>query len=139
MRTRPLEERLWEKIEIPDRVGCWVWRGCVRPDGYGVIGKEGGRGAGLYRVHRLVYELKVGPIPDGMSIDHLCKNTVCVNPDHLQPVPPGENTWRAFLLHAYCPKGHVLPPKPERGKRRQQCRECKRDYDAQYYAEGRKK
>ena len=71
---------------------CWPWYGYIRPDGYGEIAVNGER----MRAHRYMYELLCGPIPDGLTVDHLCRNRRCVNPAHLEPVPPRENTQRAF-------------------------------------------
>jgi hypothetical protein len=80
-RPRPLEQRLWERV---DKTGaCWLWTGYVTRAGYGQIAL-GGRGGRKASVHRLAYELLVGPIPDGLVIDHMCHVTTCVNPDHLQ-------------------------------------------------------
>jgi hypothetical protein len=90
---------------------CWEWTGTLDPKGYGVIGR-GGRGAGNIGAHRAVWELLVGPIPDGLQLDHLCRNHACVNPDHLEPVTAEENKRRGFglaVLHSLrdtCPSGH---------------------------------
>ena len=70
--------------------GCWVWPGRLTPDGYGqcrYIGKS-------MLAHRLSYELHVGPIPAGLTIDHLCRNRCCVNPDHLELVTHKQNQRR---------------------------------------------
>ena len=64
---------------------CWEWTGTLDDDGYGVIGR-GPRGTGTIAAYRAVWELLVGPIPDGMSYDHLCKNHACVNPGHAEIV-----------------------------------------------------
>ena len=122
MKARPLEERLWERVVKTD--GCWLWTGCLRPDGYGVIGAAGGRGAGVVRTHRLAYELVVGPIPDGLALDHLCCNTVCCNPAHLDPVTTEENTRRGTARRTHCRRGH--PFTPENTIVRPLGRECRR-------------
>jgi hypothetical protein len=122
----PPEERLWDRVtKHPE--GCWEWTGPLT-QGYGVIG-AGGRHAGLIRTHRLSYELLVGPIPEGLQIDHLCKNRKCCNPEHLEPVTGAENVRRAFENHTLCPRGHELPPKASPGVRRVQCKTCKSIYD----------
>lgn len=132
MKPKPIEDRLWSRVDKTDT--CWNWTGPKTDSGYGVIGR-GGRHAGLLRTHRLAYELLVGPIPDGLHIDHLCKNRACCNPDHLEPVTQAENNRRAFADHNTCPKGHELPPKPtEPGKRRGQCKTCASEYGKRRYA-----
>jgi HNH endonuclease len=69
--------------------GCWVWKRALQKDGYGIV-----HGA---LAHRRYYELLVGPIPDGLEIDHLCRNRACVNPDHMEPVTKNENRRRGLL------------------------------------------
>jgi hypothetical protein len=89
---RPLQDRLGDKILIrgftPD--DCYVWQGSTNGRGYGIIWNNGRR---CY-VHRVTYELENGPIPKGMMIDHLCRETLCCNPDHLEAVTNRENTLR---------------------------------------------
>ena len=70
-------DRLWSRV---DKTGdCWVWTGATTTAGYGEI-RFGGK---VVRVHRLVYELTVGPIPEGMGVLHRCDNPPCCRPDHL--------------------------------------------------------
>jgi hypothetical protein len=69
--------------------GHWVWLGSLT-NGYGVVEVDGHKRP----AHRLAYELHVGPIPEGLHIDHLCRYTRCINPMHLQPVTPRINTLR---------------------------------------------
>lgn len=71
--------------------GCWLWTGSLTYDGYGVF-RENNRRTGA---HRFAYEYHIGPIPDGLHLDHLCCVRNCVNPEHLEPVTPKENDRRA--------------------------------------------
>ena len=83
-----IQRRFWSKVNRTN-TGCWDWVGALS-HGYGHFGIEGI----IYRAHRVTYEWMVGPIPDGLTIDHLCKNKACVNPAHLEPVTIRENTRR---------------------------------------------
>lgn len=72
--------------------GCNLWRGCTNSRGYGCFA-FGGKGKTVL-AHRFAYELHVGPIPEGMTIDHLCRNRLCVCPSHLDPCSAEENIRR---------------------------------------------
>lgn len=72
-------------IETPE-TNCWEWQGAIHSGGYGVLGRE--------YVHRLVYEELIGPVPEGLQLDHLCRNRRCCNPGHLEPVTQAENLQR---------------------------------------------
>lgn len=77
---RSIAERLWSRV---DKKGeCWVWLGHRGRAGYGYIGR-GRKSEGIALVHRVAYELEVGPIPDGLFVCHRCDNPPCVRPDHL--------------------------------------------------------
>lgn len=104
--------------------GCWRWTGKMD----GRYGRCGGPGSNRL-AHRAAYMLLVGPIPDGLTIDHLCRNTWCVNPAHLEPVSLVENLKRmhSALGHggARCKRGHERTP--ENINERGECRVCHRD------------
>src|SRR5690348_3625220 len=81
------EERFWKYVEKTD--SCWIWTGSLNTSGYGIlrIGKT-------TSVHRFAYELLVGPIGEGLQLDHVCCVRHCVNPAHLEPVTAAENMRR---------------------------------------------
>lgn len=90
-----LREQIQRTVDI-DVNGCWLWRGSHGPasNGYGRIGVGTQRQRRSRLAHRVSYELLVGPIPDGLVLDHLCGVRHCVNPDHLEPVTQKENVRR---------------------------------------------
>lgn len=91
----PLSSRLWRHL---DRSGeCWVWTGALNT-GYGRVHVGPGRRSAYG--HRVLYEMLVGPVPEGLDLDHLCRNRACCNPDHLEPVTRQENLLRGDTLTA---------------------------------------
>lgn len=102
---RPQIDRLLEKIERDPVTGCWNWTGARDVTGYGRFGYYEGNGpCRTLGAHRVAYLLLVGQIPDGLQLDHLCRNPKCVNPAHLEPVTGRENTLRGNTIPAACAK-----------------------------------
>jgi hypothetical protein len=137
-------ERLLSRTVKSPTTGCYLWTGGTSgPSGYGKINIRRDCD-GIWRmeyVHRVAYELFVGPIPDGLHIDHLCRTQRCWNPGHLEAVTPAENVrrslpFRNLVLPDACRYGH---PYDEANTRRQRdgsraCRECQRQAQARYRA-----
>jgi hypothetical protein len=127
----PYVEAFWAKVSKSD--GCWLWTAHVGRDGYG-----------RYRcsmAHRVAYELLVGPIPEGLHIDHLCRVRNCVNPAHLEAVTCKENVMRGVGVtvslagRTHCLHGHEFTPENTYLRRRHStlirvCRRCKADSQA---------
>jgi hypothetical protein len=96
---------------VETTAGCWEWQGSRTPKGYGRVHA---RGKLLY-VHRVAYEALIAEIPEGLQLDHLCRNRACVNPWHLEPVTNRVNTSRGRAGtrlasensgKTHCPQGH---------------------------------
>lgn len=122
--TKPLHDRLEAKL-TPEG-DCRIFTGAVANSGYGRIGF----GNRTLQAHRAAYEVFVGPIPVGAHIDHLCRNRLCCNPEHLEVVTQSENNRRAGIARranqTHCKRGHEFTRDNTflhaRGGR--QCREC---------------
>jgi len=135
--TTPPIERALARLTVAAS-GCWEYP-TLNESGYGVIG-AGPRGGKTIRVHRLVFEYVNGPIPDGLHLDHLCRNRACANPDHLEPVTAGENVRRGERKgnQAQCAQGHKFTPENTRTTPRQRvCRECEKQRGIEYRARKR--
>lgn len=88
----PKRQDISTKIHPEPNTGCWLWSGAHGKSGYGFYRHPVTRKVG--NAHRIVYEMERGPIPEGLDLDHLCRNPACVNPDHLEPVSRSENVNR---------------------------------------------
>lgn len=130
-----IRERL-DRLSMPEpNTGCFIFIGVMGNHGYGKM-KVGGKTGKWHLAHRLSYEAHVRQIPQGLVIDHLCRNKSCINPLHLEPVTIGENALRGDtiparnLLKTHCPKGHLYTDfaySQSNGHRK--CRVCGRDRD----------
>jgi hypothetical protein len=140
-----LIERVMAKVEKeteppayrPDLDPCWIWTRYRMRHGYGQVNRGNGLGTAL--VHVVTYEHEVGPVPNGLELDHLCRVTACCNPAHLEPVTHAENMRRGVAVQrrretaaakTHCPSGHPYSGNNLRitpnGTRR--CKTCQREW-----------
>lgn len=137
-KTRDPDDRFWEKVDAHGV--CWEWTAYAH-NGYGRFCVKAGY---VEAAHRYAYMTLVGEIPEGLHLDHLCRNTVCVNPDHLEPVTPAENIERGVMRarrmlvagkSTHCKHGHEFTPENtiyvERYNTRA-CKECSREKVRRY-------
>lgn len=133
-----LTDRFWSKVSKPDGdAGCWEWAGALNSRGYGQWGVLGVSKS----THRLAYQAIVGPIPDGMVIDHLCRVRRCCNPAHLEVVTNAENVRRGeAATKSHCIHGHLLDESNTIVRRRsngstyRNCRTCQVESAARHRA-----
>jgi HNH endonuclease len=141
---KPLADRFWPKVNRGLQDECWEWLAYRNPAGYGMIGSGGDTGR-PFLAHRVAYELLVGSIPEGLQIDHLCRNRGCVNPAHMETVTLVENVMRGGGISAqsarktHCKHGHPFAPgnfyTPPSGGRK--CLTCSRENCKRYKARKR--
>ncbi len=121
-------ERFVAKV-ILQPSGCKLWTAQITPDGYGRFSVDGRK---VY-VHRWIYEHEIGPIPEGLELDHLCRNRACVEVSHLEPVAHRENTLRGVGPSAqnarktHCPRRHEYTSEntyTSKAGGRRHCRMC---------------
>jgi hypothetical protein len=107
----PVVDRIMKKITI-NSSGCMLWNGATNGRGYGVILDDNTNGRRMTYVHIAMYVSKVGPVPSGMQLDHLCRTRNCCNPEHLEPVSGSENLLRSNNMNfvtkrtGVCKNGH---------------------------------
>ncbi len=117
--------RFWKLVDKTDK--CWNWNGSRNADGYGQFHRNGSN----IGAHRYSYELNVDKIPEGLVIDHLCRNRSCVNPAHLEPVTQKENClrgtspWANNARKTHCKYGHLL-------SENRRCIICRRSQQRKY-------
>ncbi len=114
---------------------CWTWPGVLHSTGYGAISSRPDSDGKRHKLlaHRVLFEMARGPIPEGMQLDHLCRNRACVNPAHLEPVSIRENVLRGDTIAAAniakdaCPQGHAYTEaNTYRHRNTRSCRICRR-------------
>lgn len=116
------------------------WTGVVNNKGYGVVRV----GDTTTTAHRATWFVAYGPIPEGMQVDHLCRNRLCINPDHLELVTGAENYGRSPRVQVtHCPAGHPYAGDNLRlyvdryGRTHRQCVICRREAGRRYEAKRR--
>lgn len=126
--------RLWSKVRKGAGDECWIWTGHVSGNGYGRFRKH--HESPSEAAHRLTYELEIGPVPESLDLDHLCRVRACVRPSHLEPVTRAENLARGSTEHwgwarnkNRCVNGHEFTEantyrRKDRPNRRE-CRTCR--------------
>ena len=138
---KPILERLVQRMEVTED-GCWNYTAGLSTAGYGYMSANGSR----QYTHRIAYELLVGEIPDGLELDHLCRNPACFNPDHLEPVTHmvnqhrGNSPWGKNARKTHCIHGHEFTPENtylRKDKKARQCETCRRERAARRRAERR--
>lgn len=128
-------ERFRRRVEVT--LDCHLWTGYLNHHGYGQFRAQGV----IWQAHRWIYTQVVGPIPNGLALDHLCRVRNCVNPTHLEPVTSRQNTMRSPVANAairaaatHCTSGHELSGDnlyvDPKGYRR--CRACVRRWAREY-------
>jgi hypothetical protein len=123
-------------VDSHDGHDCLIWPFAKSGSGYGHVWLDGRHQS----VHRVAYELTIGPIPEGLQIDHLCRNRTCFNPRHLEPVAQSVNIRRGVSFTSlnasktHCPAGHPYsgPNLRVRTSGRRACRACDADYQRRY-------
>ena len=121
--------RFGEKFVVLDN-GCWMWVASLNMARGGYA--QFSAGGTMVRAHRYAYETLIGPVPDGLDLDHLCRNRWCVNPAHLEPVTRSENLRRGYAargLASTCAQNHPFDESNtfQRADGGRGCRACRND------------
>ncbi len=140
------ENNFWAKVNkngsIPEyapHLGkCWIWTG-AQDKGYGIVRIHPQN----YKAHRISYTLLIGTIPEGLMLDHLCRNPSCVNPEHLEPVTNSINVMRGVRKTnvTHCPYRHeysidntyLYPCSKRYPNGRRECKTCSKAYKHRWY------
>jgi hypothetical protein len=137
--------RAWKKVQKTET--CWIWTGAKTPTGYGhfMVGSKSDQSRRWVAAHRFFFERLIGPIPEGLTLDHLCSVPSCVNPAHLEPVTMAENVRRGSSPAAVaarasqCSAGHPYDQQnthyTANGSRR--CRTCNAERARAYRSKAR--
>ena len=135
-----LPTHFWAKVRVDPTTGCWIWTGAKTPGGYGAF-RGGSRAHGDMRMvvaHRYCHETLIGPVPDGLELDHFkfglssaeCSGPACIHPDHTRPVTHRENALRGDTIVSLnaakegCPQGHPYDHVSSRNSRC--CLDCRK-------------
>lgn len=131
-----LSAKVWQRAIPEPNSGCWLWIGSIHSNGYGRVYGDGRH----WNAHRFVYTKLVGVIPNELQLDHLCRNTLCVNPAHLEPVTARVNTMRSQAITAknaqatHCKRGHELTGNNViTTKLGRNCRTCRNQQRLEYF------
>ena len=124
--------RFWDKVDLDDPESCWVWDAALQTAGYGQIWLDGA----THTAHKVAWVWEYGSVPEGMQLDHLCRNRRCVRPAHLEPVTSRENSHRSPLTQnsinaakTHCKNGHEFDT-VKNGKRG--CSICSAAFSREY-------
>ncbi len=139
----PVLERLMRHVLPEPNTGCWLWMGTVVGEKYGQVRARVGKVWKMRVAHLVMYETVVGPVPEGLELDHKCTVKSCVNPNHLEPVThsvnvkrgtSGDAVRRRAALITHCPHGHEYTPDNTRhtvrkdGSKNRYCVACRKDH-----------
>lgn len=124
--TNGLAARFWDDVDVGEPWSCWRWKKSIASHGYG----QTFDGVTVRLAHRVAYVLQVGPIPAGMTVDHVCRVRPCCNPRHLRLLPNLANASdNGNARKTHCPRGHEYTAENTRldGRGHRRCRACARE------------